>query len=84
MEKQANKHLKDVTFKFGYRVLLRLQPYRQQTVVKRASHKVEKRYYGPYTVIKRIDYELDLPSSLKVHPVVHVSLLRPFYGKPKK
>ncbi|XP_058784831.1 uncharacterized protein LOC131659692 [Vicia villosa] len=83
MEKQANTKRSDVTFQVGDRVLLKLQPYRQQTVQKRPSQKLASRFCGPFTVIKRVGqvaYLLDLPSSSRVHPVFHVSLLRPYFG----
>jgi len=53
MENQANKHRMDVTFQTGYMVLLRLQPYQQQTVAKRTSQKLTKRYFGLFTGSKR-------------------------------
>lgn len=79
MEKQPNTKRVYFTFKVGDLVLLKLQPYRQTTVAKRLSHKFSKRIFGLIPVIKRIDnvaYLLDLPSSSRIHPVVHVSLLR--------
>ena len=83
METQANKHRLDYTFNVGDWVLLRLHPYRQKTVARRTSQKLAKRYFGPYTIRRRIGkvaYELDLPPSAKIHPVVHMSLLRPYLG----
>ncbi|XP_058741648.1 uncharacterized protein LOC131614035 [Vicia villosa] len=83
MEKQANKHRADVTFDVGAWVLLRLQPYRQQTIHKRVSQKLSQRYFGPFQIVKRVGevaYLLDLPSSSRIHPVVHVSLLRHYHG----
>ncbi|XP_058766771.1 uncharacterized protein LOC131640391 [Vicia villosa] len=83
MEKQANNKRRDFTFQTGDLVLLKLQPYRQQTVSRRTSQKLSKRFFGPYKVIQRVGevaYLLDLPSSSKVHPVVHVSLLRPYFS----
>ncbi|XP_058753077.1 uncharacterized protein LOC131626262 [Vicia villosa] len=85
MEKQANKKRQDVTFTEGDFVLMKLQPYRQQTVHRRQSQKLSQRYFGPFRIIKRtgnVTYLLDLPSSSRIHPIVHVSLLKAYHGKP--
>ncbi|GAU18789.1 hypothetical protein TSUD_80780 [Trifolium subterraneum] len=83
MAAQANKKRRDCTFTAGDLVLLRLQPYRQQSVTHRVSQKLAKRYFGPFPVIRRIGsvaYELALPPSSRIHPVVHVSQLRAYHG----
>ncbi|XP_058733354.1 uncharacterized protein LOC131604963 [Vicia villosa] len=66
-------------------VLLKLHPYRQQTVNKRTSQKLAKCFFGPFKIIKRVGevaYMLDLPSSSQVHPVIDVSLLKPYHSLP--
>lgn len=49
------------------------------------SKKLSPRYIGPYEIEKIINptaIKLKLPDSLKVHPVFHVSLLKPFSSSP--
>jgi hypothetical protein len=46
-------------------------------------HKLATKYYGPYTMIEKIgeaDYKLNLPSSLTIHLVFHVSQLKRSVG----
>jgi len=47
----------------------------------RPSKKLDWKRLGPFTILERIGtqaYRLQLPSSMKVHPVFHVSLLEPY------
>ncbi|KAL3693385.1 hypothetical protein R1sor_007036 [Riccia sorocarpa] len=49
------------------------------------SRKLNPRFIGPFTISRRIGmvaYELELPPTMKVHPVFHVSLLRRFVPRP--
>ncbi|GJR58993.1 ty3-gypsy retrotransposon protein [Tanacetum coccineum] len=83
MEEKANLKRHEVEFNVGDKVLVKLQPYRQLTLARRLSHKLAKRYYGSYEILERIGkvaYRLPLPVTSKIHPVFHVSILKPFLG----
>ena len=71
--KYADQERKEVEYKQGDRVML--------STGDRSPAKLSSRYSGPYT-IKRImspvNVELDLPKGMKIHPVFHVSKLKPY------
>lgn len=67
----------------GDLVLVKLQPYRQHSVVLKRNQKLGLRYFGPFKVTKKIGtvvYELHLLTTTRIHPVFHISLLKPFHG----
>ncbi|VFQ92985.1 unnamed protein product [Cuscuta campestris] len=83
MREMANKKRRELSFAVGDWVLLKLQPYRQVSVHQRSSHKLSRRYYGPFEVAARIGetaYRLVFPDHARIHPVFHVSLLKPYRG----
>lgn len=54
---------------------------RRNLKTRRPSDKLDYRRLGPFLVTKQINevaYRLDLPTSMKIHPVFHVSLLEPY------
>ncbi|XP_059070502.1 uncharacterized protein LOC131860144 [Cryptomeria japonica] len=70
-------------FEVGDMVYLRLQPFRQSTLKKSGAEKLKPRFYGPFKVIRRVGivaYELELPTSSRVHNVFHVSRLKKALG----
>jgi len=80
---QANKHWTDREFQERDWLLLKLLPYRKKSLATRANLKLWQRFYGPFQILKRVGqfaYKLDLPSHSKLHPIFHVSCLKPKLG----
>jgi hypothetical protein len=80
---QADKHRSERTFEVGDMVYLKLQPYVQSSLVKRANHKLTFKYFGPFPVVAKVGavaYKLGLPEYTSIHPVFHVSLLKKAVG----
>ena len=83
MTQKANAYWRELQLNIEDRVLVHLQPYRQTSLAQRASQKLAKRYYGPFTILERVGpvaYKLNLPLDCKIHHVFHISMLKPFSG----
>ena len=79
---QANRHRRDLTFQVGDRVRLSTDNI---TLADYPSSKLRPRYLGPFTVAKvvsPVSYRLNLPSSMTMHPVFHISRLLPWTSNP--
>ncbi|KAE8734320.1 hypothetical protein F3Y22_tig00000773pilonHSYRG00160 [Hibiscus syriacus] len=77
-KKWADRKRRDVNFEVGDLVLAKLSG-----ILRNPYHKgLVRRYEGPFKVLKRVGtmaYRLELPPTIKAHPVFHVSLLKPYH-----
>jgi len=65
-------------YKVGDLVMLSTKDLKYQ-IVKRRTEKLTERFVGPYKIKKIVSLnavELELPSTVKIHPVVNVSRIR--------
>jgi hypothetical protein len=81
---QADKHRVEHTFEVGDLVYLRLQPYRQASIKRNGTEKIQPHFFGLYRVRRKVGvvaYELELPPGSKIHNIFHVSCLKRAIGK---
>jgi len=79
--KYANQHRRELNFNIGDKVMLLAQNIINPIDKYRLTHKLSPKYLGPYTIFAKntsTSYQLDLSSILKIHPVFHVSILKPY------
>jgi len=76
MKKYANRKRSDVEeYKVGDLVMLSTKDLKYQ-MIERRTKKLTEKFVGPYKVKKIVStntVELELPSTIKIHPVVNIS-----------
>ncbi|KAG7570699.1 Retrotransposon gag domain [Arabidopsis thaliana x Arabidopsis arenosa] len=83
LKQAADLHRSERSFDIGDSVFVKLQPYRQESVVVRSNQKLAPKYSGPYKIVDRcgkVAYKLLLPTGSLIHPVFHVSQLKAAVG----
>ena len=81
----ANKKKCDIKYKIGDQVLLSTANLNLASQVQRLSRKFQVRFIGLYLIkeqVSTVSYRLTLPATLRIHPVFHVSLLKPYHQGP--
>ncbi|KAK3034552.1 hypothetical protein RJ639_033798 [Escallonia herrerae] len=83
MKKHADKNRRSQEFNVGDKVMVKLLQQDRKFLRGRDSRLLQK-YEGPLTIVKKIGkmaYKVDPPHwwSRQLHPVFHVSMLKPFY-----
>ena len=77
--KYANMARRDYTFRVGDQVLLSSKDIN----IKDLTPKLRLKYQGPWKitqVISPVAYKLELPASMKIHPVFHISKLARYHA----
>jgi hypothetical protein len=77
----ADAHRRQLKFEVGDKVLFANKNVKLLGEAKRAR-KLTERFIGPYRVKRVINdnaYELDLPASMRIHPVVNISQLKKYH-----
>jgi len=86
MKKYADRKRSDVKeYKVGDLVMLSTKDLKYQMVGRR-TNKLTERYVGPYKIKEIVlsnAVKLELPNTVKIHPVVNVSRIRRYMGQVK-
>jgi hypothetical protein len=79
-KKQADRHRREIDFEVGDNVWVTTKEWRTE----RPNRKLDSQMEGPYPILERVGnaYKLDLPPSIKVHPVIAASRLRKAADNP--
>jgi hypothetical protein len=83
MATQADKKRRDADLRVGMRVWLSTAHLPLRT----GTRKLSERFTGPFPILEQVTREawrLDLPPTLRIHPVFHSSQLKPAVGQPRQ
>ena len=89
MKKWADEKRRPREFNVGDQVLIKLLPEQVRSLRNKDKRLIQK-YMGPVPIIARIGkvaYKVELPPGVKIHPVLHVGVLKPYFpdmGDPSR
>lgn len=79
--KHYNLRHRDEEFEVGDEVLMEYKNFRLPEHRQIVQQRFLPRFVGPFRIkrkLSRLNYELELPTSIRIHPVIHASLLKKF------
>ena len=83
MKSIVDRHRRNLSFKIGDMVYLKSRLYRQLSLARKVNEKLSPRFYYPFPILQcvgQVAYKLQVPTSSTIHPVFHISQLRPIVG----
>jgi len=82
MAQYANQSRRDIEYNIGDKVLLDSENFKLANQIQRPNLSLLEKNLGPYTIEAKIDklnYQLKLPKTMKIHPIFHVTLLKKYH-----
>ena len=83
--KYANLKRREASYNIGNMVMLRTDHLHPDTLAQQPAKKLRARRIGPYKIMEKIsevNYKLQLPHNIRVHPVFHISQLVDYHENP--
>jgi len=81
----ADRHRRPVPFAVGDLVLLSTDHISVAAHANRPSRKLEPNFIGPFKIVEAVNdnaFKLDLPHTMRQHPVFNADLLKPYVSSP--